>query len=627
MLNWLMHIIKNKILVYFFLLIAFSALAQKKTELDSIRLSKHYVNNNPSSLPIDSSLYKFHQYNSALLGSNFFAYTGNIGLAARNIEFVLPNFGFNTLPNNFFCWDFSQLPLSYYNTTHPFTKIDVVFGSKKELISNVLHTQNINEFTNVGFMLNGLRSDGFSTRQQTSSLNARVFYSYKPTNIRYNAFVNLDWGRVANQENGGIRSDSASLFLVEADSRLVPTYFANSISNRVGGTFTAIQYFNLGNIITSTKDSVETKTIQTKSKFYHKFSHSDLTNLYSDIFTTPETSVYINYYEDSLTSREKIQTKQTQNTFGWNNFEKYNKDSSSIYINVGISHNYIEFHQKEINSFYNNISGFSELKKRVLQNFEAKINADLFVSGYNLGDYKFNFSINKNKLDSSKFTYGAAVFSTLQHPDYIVNNFSSNHFRWTSNFKQQLFNGITANVNYKKQAIQLNITSISNFIFYNFDATPTQFNGTISVVSAKLFSDFNIKKINFSNIFLIQKQVNGPNITRLPFLFTRHTIFYQKVLFKNTTPFQMGAELNYNSAYFANAYMPSSGQFYLQSKQKIGNYITVDLYMSFKIKSAKVFVKSEHLNNKLFYGNYYLTPFYPMHDRAFAAGISWCFVN
>lgn len=618
---------KNSLVVIFLFFCLSLAFAQKKTELDSVKLSYHAINGEILKSPIDTSLYKFHQYNNALAGSNFYAYTGNIGLAARNVEFTLPIAGFNALPNNFFCWDFSQIPLSYYNTTKPFTKIDVVFGAKKQLISNVLHTQNVNEFKNLGFMINGLRSDGFSTRQQSSSLNARFFYSYKPTNTRYNAYVNFDWGRIANQENGGIRSDSSSLFLAEADSRLVPTYFANAISNRVGGTFTAIQYFNLGTISKTIKDSVETKKVNTSSKFYHRFSHSDLTNIYSHQLAEPEFDVYVNYFEDLLNTREKIQTKQTQNALGWNNFEKYGKDSSSLFVDIFVQHNYIEFHQKEINSFYNNVSASTELRKRILQNHELKLNANLFASGYNAGDYKFNFGLFKNKLDSTKFTYGLNVFSQLQRPDYIVNRFSSNHFKWTSAFKQQLFNGISAKVTYVKQAAEISFTSISNFVFYNFDATPSQLTGTISVLSAKLFSDFKLKKINFSNVVLIQKQLNGPDVARLPLLFSRHTVFLEKILFKKTTPFQAGVEINFNSAYYANAYMPSSGQFYLQDKQQIGNYATVDFFMSFRIKSAKVFIKSEHLNNRLLFGNYYLVPFHPMHDRAFAAGVSWAFVN
>ena len=71
--------------------------------------------------------------------------------------------------------------------------------------------------------------------------------------------------------------------------------------------------------------------------------------------------------------------------------------------------------------------------------------------------------------------------------------------------------------------------------------------------------------------------------------------------------------------------MPATGQFYLQSQNKLGNYPFVDFFLNAKIKSVRVFVKVDHLNSGLMGNNYMITPHYPYNDRMYKIGISWRF--
>jgi hypothetical protein len=83
----------------------------------------------------------------------------------------------------------------------------------------------------------------------------------------------------------------------------------------------------------------------------------------------------------------------------------------------------------------------------------------------------------------------------------------------------------------------------------------------------------------------------------------------------------------YTSAYYANAYMPATGQFYIQTEKKYGDYPFIDFFINAQIKTVRIFIKVDHLNSGLM-GNYYmLTPHYPMSDRAFKFGISWRFFD
>ena len=73
--------------------------------------------------------------------------------------------------------------------------------------------------------------------------------------------------------------------------------------------------------------------------------------------------------------------------------------------------------------------------------------------------------------------------------------------------------------------------------------------------------------------------------------------------------------------------MPATGIFYIQNDKKIGNYPYCDIFLNFKIKQARIFIKYQHFNNGWFSTAYYDSPHYPSPESAFKLGISWYFYN
>jgi hypothetical protein len=114
-------------------------------------------------------------------------------------------------------------------------------------------------------------------------------------------------------------------------------------------------------------------------------------------------------------------------------------------------------------------------------------------------------------------------------------------------------------------------------------------------------------------------------VIRLPEWFGNMSLYYEGSLFKKAMFLQIGASVFYSSDYYANAYMPATGQFYLQSEKKYGNYPYIDVFLNVRIKTVRVFIKVDHLNSGWSGSNYMLAPHYPMNDRLFKFGVSWRF--
>jgi hypothetical protein len=117
------------------------------------------------------------------------------------------------------------------------------------------------------------------------------------------------------------------------------------------------------------------------------------------------------------------------------------------------------------------------------------------------------------------------------------------------------------------------------------------------------------------------------SVIRIPNFISENSLYYENDLFKKALRLQVGASLYYTSAYYADAYMPVTDQFYLQDKKKYGNYPFVDVFINARIKTVRIFFKMDHINSGFSGKKYVLTPGYPYPERAFKFGVSWRFFD
>ncbi|MEE4215950.1 MAG: putative porin, partial [Bacteroidales bacterium] len=212
------------------------------------------------------------------------------------------------------------------------------------------------------------------------------------------------------------------------------------------------------------------------------------------------------------------------------------------------------------------------------------------------------------------------------------NNWGSNNFEWSNDFNSEF--RINAGATYKHTGINLDAgldyALITNMLYFNAEAMPDQYDGVVSVLSARLNKNFSFWKLHFDNSILIQTSSNS-SVLDFPLLCARTAFYFDhEFYFKSTggrLQTQLGFEAEYNTEYYSYAFMPATGVFYLQDEIKTGNYPVINVFANIKIKRTRIFVGFDHVNYGLMGYDYFQSPYYPMNIRMFKYGIAWTFYN
>ena len=217
-------------------------------------------------------------------------------------------------------------------------------------------------------------------------------------------------------------------------------------------------------------------------------------------------------------------------------------------------------------------------------------------------------------------------------PSWWENRWGSNHFVWSNDFNNEV--RLEAGGELDVPGIKLKLSGdyalLTNYIYTGREATPAQFDGSVSLLSLRLEKNIKFWKINFNNRFLFQK-VSHDDIIPLPLLSLKSSLYFDHEFHFKVTggrlQFQLGVDLLYHTKYYAPAYMPATGFYYNQDRTEIGNYPFIDAYACLKLKRTRIFVMFDHVNQGLMGYNYFMVPGNPMPVRTFKYGFAWTFYN
>src|SRR5660397_116285 len=139
----------------------------------------------------------------------------------------------------------------------------------------------------------------------------------------------------------------------------------------------------------------------------------------------------------------------------------------------------------------------------------------------------------------------------------------------------------------------------------------TQTNKELLLFSGFLDKDFNYRKLHFRTRLLWQKASNE-NFIHLPEFSTFVSAYYKFVLSKVLFS-QLGVDTRYNTSYYADAYSPSTGLFYIQNEKKYGNFPYIDVYISARLKRTRLFFKVMNVGTNFITQEYFTAAHYPMY--------------
>jgi hypothetical protein len=554
---------------------------------------------------------------------------GNVGLEINDSFYKQTNnIGFNYGKNVFADYFYTPQNIKFYNTRTPFTDLFYVAGTKKEGDFKMTFSYNIKKNWNVTIDFTRIRSEGIYSRQKTLNNYFAVSSNYKTNNNRYWLLFSTIYNGVKAEENGGIQYDTAIDATVNNDRKLVFVNLASAKRTVNNRTVFLKQYLNFGK---HSNDTAMHNAIIPRSRLILTSKFDDYAFRYTDDY--PLAGFYSNVNYDSVKTYDTTYFYKLSNELEWKRADDGQRRGlkDMIGFSIGAKNEIVRVKQHSIDtSFQNNIA--SAFLYNMYSNHQCwwRVGGRYVVTGYNKDDYNISGVIRKD--DKYKlFSLTLNAYSKQYSPDFIYSQFQSNNFIWNNKFVQT--NETGAGFNVFSKLMQLSIGAdykvFKNVLYFDNFATARQYTGTIPVIDGYAKKNFKVETHNRNSwntdVVLRYQYVPDSLVIRLPQWVGDAAVYYETNLFKKAMFLQIGASVFYSSAYYANAYMPATGEFYLQSAKQYGNYPYIDVFLNVRIKTVRVFIKVDHLNSGWTGINYMLTPHYPMNDRLFKFGISWRF--
>ncbi len=540
----------------------------------------------------------------------------------------------------------------YYNTRTPYTNLS--YGSagpkrRSEEVVGVMFTQNVNPNLNVGFKYDLISSIGRYEAQKVENRNFRYFTSY--TGKKYSLFVNYLYNKSDHLENGGIVDEdniwNPKLHNIDKEENIrVNLYSASNNTNQ--NRLHLTQFLNVGSVTVSINDSVSEKralgtAIHNMDLSRHRRIHK-INELQKYFGTTPDEFYYKNIYIDTTATRDSAYYTSFKNRFQL----KLNEEANP-FLKFGLR----AFISNEIEKFrytgvpvekgtfstppiYNlndsllvSTSVGGQIFKNLGELFKWNAGLEFYFQGYRAGDTEITGAMSSQ---FRIFNDTAAIFAEggayLNTPDFYTSRYFSNHFKWDNNFSQVQTYRVGGGIAIPTRRLRVGVENrlINKHIYWNQEALPTQSNDVLNVLELNLRYHFKLLSFNSVNTALYQ-MTSDHNVLPVPTWFIYSSNYFENILF-DVLFFQIGVDFRYTSSWYAQGYMPATGQFYNQNVRKVGDYPLLDLFLNMQLKRARIYVKVDHINQGYPESrDYFHTINYPMDPRTIRFGVSWNFYD
>ena len=667
-----------------------SLLIPDSTSVDNKRLKAYRLTpllGEPYLAPLDT--HKLNFANSTLVESNSLAvgYLTNTGSAAQTRIFSerkeARDFIFADVYDYYIT---DPLNAEFYDTKVPYTHVmyTTAGGSnnKNERLKGTL-TMNFGPKINVGGDLDYIYSRGHYKNNGNKLLSYRLFGSYKSDRYELHAYLNNF--NFINYENGGLANDSVITHPDEyfAGDRNIndPKSFNIRYNTKAWNRVRGKQYFlthryNLGfeKDLEEKKDSLGNpiKIFVHVSSIIHTLEYQDNRRRFRTEDNTDLNSCYLNPYgeprvfglEPCIIEKnghtisvvdDRTSWWNLKNTFGLSlregfqdwvkfgltafvTFDKrkfqlpaaipglsYDPEfGSGLYPNPSTSN----FPIKQIYDEFSTYIG-AEISKRKGNILTYNARGELCVVGDDIGEFRATGNLQTRfQLFNKEATISADAYIKNVTSAFYLRHFHSRYFWWDNpdlNMTQQIYAGAKINLESTRTQLSAGVESIQNFIFINKQGMPEQKSGNLQVINARIKQDFMYRAFGWENEVAYQLS-SDKSALPLPQI-SLYTNMYVHFKIAKVLTVQLGANMYYNTAYYAPYYEPATQQFQTQDKVKVGNYPLINAYANFHLKQARFFVMGYNLSSKFVDPNYFSLPHYPLDPFVLKMGVAVTFNN
>lgn len=541
--------------------------------------------------------------------------------------------------------------VNYYHVPTPASELYYRSAIQQGQTLDALFTTNLNEQLNVFIGYKGLRSNGRYINQLTSNGNFKIGGSYLSKNNRYRLKTHIAVQDISTQENGGITDPD--LFLSSEDiysnRERLNVFFRDATSLYKGFRGYLQHRFNF--VQTENDNAMALK---------HVFRYEYLTNSFmqgntnpDNYFTEndgtqPESNRIENYYGKSFSSNinDKVRNRNFYNQLA------LSYDNGKLgELSFGIEHfGYNYYYHSQMLGESGEVLVPNSLQDdmiSVVGNYQlrtSKVDADFSARQSIVGNTLSELSGLFAYQPWEKIQVLAKYEFISKQPRFTQQLFQSNYvgYNWYNEFNNEKINRLQANIQTPWLNIGADYQLLHDKVYFSLDnppvdnknrirqvvLAPKQYSKAINYLGIRLQKEFTFGKFALDNTVLYQVVTQEENVLNLPKFTTRNTLYYSDYWFDKALFLQTGFTFQYFTKYYADGYMPIVGDFYTQNYTKIGNYPVVDFFFNAKIRTARVFLKVENLNQIFMKENkHFSAPNYPYRDMTIRIGLIWNFFS
>lgn len=377
----------------------------------------------------------------------------------------------------------------------------------------------------------------------------------------------------------------------------------------------------------------------------HSSEYSTYRKIYEDKIGLEDTearNLYNNkFYINPTASADSIRVMKFENKL-FIKLQPWASDAIVSAINVGIGDklmNYCMFtpdsylYKKKGNTVWNSTYLYGGVKGQYKNYFHWDADGYYTFLGKEINDFGIDANMGFNiypfrRYRKSPISFNAHFGTNLKEPDYYQQHYYSNHYKWDNDFSKISTTTLdgTISIPHWKLNIDAGWTLIKNHIYYDGQAMAQQEASAVSVFNVALTKNFKLWGLHFDNQALFQLSSNE-DVIPLPMVAVNARWYWQFNVVKKVMQMQIGANVTYNTNWYAPGYSPALGMFYNQKVEKYGNCPYIDAFVNIQWKRACIFVKFVNVGMgwPMEHADYFSAHGYIRPQRAFKLGIFWPF--
>lgn len=377
----------------------------------------------------------------------------------------------------------------------------------------------------------------------------------------------------------------------------------------------------------------------------HSSEYSTYRKIYEDKIGLEDTearNLYNNkFYINPTASADSIRVMKFENKL-FIKLQPWASDAIVSAINVGIGDklmNYYMFtpdsylYKKKGNTVWNSTYLYGGVKGQYKNYFHWDADGYYTFLGKEINDFGIDANMGFNiypfrRYRKSPISFNAHFGTNLKEPDFYQQHYYSNHYKWDNDFSKISTTTLdgTISIPHWKLNIDAGWTLIKNHIYYDGQAMAQQEASAVSVFNVALTKNFKLWGLHFDNQALFQLSSNA-DVIPLPMVAINARWYWQFNVVKKVMQMQIGANVTYNTNWYAPGYSPALGMFYNQKVEKYGNCPYIDAFVNIQWKRACIFVKFVNVGMgwPMEHADYFSAHGYIRPQRAFKLGIFWPF--